>query len=255
MTKTSTLPQSQLVPISAPNIDDNFSALKQEIFAMLNCHRVGTIESFDPATQTATIQLVDAWTQNTYNGSFSQPIAPLIKCPIVILKGSKGGFTSPINAGDQCLVIFNDRDLENWQKAGGEFQIPATARMHSITDAFAIVGVRSLSNPIADFNNEASELDYIDADQVRRGVLSLSEDVAEFKYIDVVGIDQAQVNLDSKVEIKNATKNLKTLIDQFIAIIINLKTTPDGGVTLFPIDSTTTTSLNTLLTEVDALLK
>ncbi len=226
MTKTSDLDQSQLVPISEPNMDDNFSSLKQEIFATLNCHRVGTIESFDPTTQTATIQLVDAWTQNNYQGNFSQPIAPLIKCPIVILKGAKGGFTSPINKGDQCLVLFNDRDLDNWQKAGGEYQIPATARCHYITDAFAIVGIRSLANPIEDFNNVATEMNYQDT----------------------------VISLDEKVKIQNATKNLKTLIDNLITAIVNLQILdPISGP--LPITSATVTALNAAKTDFDALLK
>ncbi len=43
--------------------------------------------------------------------------------------------------------MFNDREIESWFINGGE-NIEAYPRMHDLTDAIAIVGIRSLPNMI-----------------------------------------------------------------------------------------------------------
>ena len=242
--KTNTIEQNLLPPIARPDLDDTLNALKLSIFFNLNCHRVGVIQSFDTNKQTATIQLVDAWTDNSFQGNKSTPLPPLIHCPIIILKNKNGGLTCPITKGDECLVFFNDRDLDNWQTAGGEYQIPATARAHSLTDAMAIVGLHSYANSISDYNNDATELNFKDSK------ISLSDDE-----VSITSTQGTEIVMDDKFKLSNETQDLKTLVDQLINILLNLKTTPDGGVTLYPIDSTTSTNLTTILANFNLLLK
>lgn len=121
----------------------------------INCHQVGEIVSFDPQKQTAEIQIKMSY---IVNGEIKQyPV--LLDCPCVVLGGGEGRITFPITQGDSCLVIFLDRDMDNWY-AGGQTMLPNTERMHSFSDAIAIVGVRNRQNQITDYLAEGTEWKY-----------------------------------------------------------------------------------------------
>ena len=47
----------------------------------------------------------------------------------------------------ECILLFNDREIETWFINGGS-NIQAYPRMHDLTDAVAIVGIRSLPQMI-----------------------------------------------------------------------------------------------------------
>lgn len=229
MTKNS-IPEQFLPPIAKPTVDSTLDRFKSEIFRELNCHKVGIIESFDTAKQTAKIQLVDFIQLFTNNGTLTQPYSLLVHCPIIILKNRGGGLTSPIRQGDECLVFFNDTNLDNWQVNGGQ-QEQATQRAHNITDAIAVVGLHSYVNSIANYNNAATEIDFISTGGVR----------------------QSKISLDAKVGISNATQDFKTLIDSLLNTLKNLKTV--NGMSEYPIDATTSAALDAAITNFDALLK
>ena len=219
-----------LPPVTPPTLDTILQRLKTDIFSNLNCHKVGVIQEFNADNQTATIQLVDTWTIPTYSGSAPARIAPLVCVPVIVLKGASGGLTYPINLGDNCLVLFNDRNLDNWQSSGG-IQTPATPRLHSITDAVAIVGLYPANISIPNYNNSATELDYISG-----------------------GDRQAVISLDSKVGISNTSESLKTLITNLINAVLALQVVdPISG--NLSITAATTTALNNVQTQFNALLK
>lgn len=66
----------------------------------------------------------------------------LVDVPIVF--PSAGGFmiTLPLAAGDEVLVVFASRCIDAWWQSGG-IQRPMEARMHDLSDGFAIPGPRS----------------------------------------------------------------------------------------------------------------
>lgn len=229
MTKN-VIPQQFLPPIAKPTVDSTLDRFKMEIFKELNCHKVGIVQSFDATKQTASIQLVDFINLFTINGTLSQPYSLLIHCPIIILKNKGGGLTVPIRQGDECLVFFNDTNLDNWQVNGGQQQ-QATQRSHNITDAIAIIGLHSYVNSVVNYDNAATEIDFISTG----------------------GIRQSKVSLDAKVGISNATQDLKTLIDSLLNTLKNLTTV--NGEEQYPIDSTTLAELEAATLNFDALLK
>ena len=75
-------------------------AFKQEIFHSLHCALPGNVVSFDPDTQTASIQ----------------PAVKLGSLPYPVLTDVPVFMPVPfeINPGDACLVIFSDVDIDNW---------------------------------------------------------------------------------------------------------------------------------------------
>ena len=107
-------------------------ALKQEIFHSLHCALPGNILSFDPDTQTASIQPA------VKIGSLPYPV--LTDVPVFM------PVSFEINSGDACLVIFSDVDIDNWLETG-EASAPNSPRRHSLSDGFAFVGFKVPGNP------------------------------------------------------------------------------------------------------------
>lgn len=121
----------------------------------INCHQVGEIVSFDPETQTAEVQVKMSF---LLNGEIKEyPL--LLDCPCIILAGGQGSVTFPIQAGDSCLVLFNDRDMDNWY-SGGQTMPPRTDRLHDFSDAIALVGLRNKQNQISGYFAQGTEIKY-----------------------------------------------------------------------------------------------
>jgi len=121
----------------------NNSALK------LNCHRIGTIVSFDSAKQTASVQIAAL----AVFGDKTVAYPVLTQCPVFVPSGGTGCLTFPVSAGDSCLVLFNDRDIDNWYESGAVVA-PNTARTHDLSDGLVIVGFRHQANPIPAYSTD-----------------------------------------------------------------------------------------------------
>ena len=136
---------------------DILDLLKKDIGLSFNCHHIGSIQSFDGATQTATVTISY---KRTYfdplpNGEYKRRLEDfpiLAECPVVQITGGDGGLSVPIQAGDECLLLFNDRDIDNWYSGSASSEV-ATNRLHSISDAIALVGVRSKGKAVADYSD------------------------------------------------------------------------------------------------------
>lgn len=120
-----------------PDFDDVLSILKNNIFASLNCIQIGKIEEYDTATQTVSVALQ---VKARSNGDAIIEYPLLVDCPVVVMQGGGAYLEFPIAAGDFCLVLFNDRDMDNWFTAAN-VTAPKTRRKHSLSDGFALVGI------------------------------------------------------------------------------------------------------------------
>ena len=107
----------------------------------------GTVISFDPAAQTAEIQ------PEVRVGSLLFPV--LSDVPVFFPGTRSAGITWPVSAGDECLVIFADFQIDEWLISGNEGE-PASARCHDLSDAFAFVGFRSRPNALQSFPEQPS---------------------------------------------------------------------------------------------------
>lgn len=127
-------------------------ALIRETQMQTNCHHIGVIRSFDTATQLANIEV--AYKQVVAvdeDGTKTLKEYPLLgECPVVVLFGGVDVLTMPIQEGDTCLVLFNDRDIDQWL-ISGDGSTPTTARLHDLSDGIAIVGIRPLTNSITNY--------------------------------------------------------------------------------------------------------
>ncbi len=110
------------------------AALKKDILSSLHCAMPGIVESFDAATQTASVRPAL---------KHSSAALPLIRdVPVFFPGGTASGITWPVTSGDECLLVFADFDIDRWFE-NGEVREAASDRMHDLPDAFAFVGFRS----------------------------------------------------------------------------------------------------------------
>ena len=76
---------------------------------------------------------------------------PLIfECPVVTMFGGDSFINLPIAVGDSCIVFFNDREIDNWLY-NGDGEIPTSPRVHDLSDAIALVGIRHYQKSITQF--------------------------------------------------------------------------------------------------------
>lgn len=111
----------------------------------LNCVRIGVVEEFYPENLTAQIKLVDKKVSGL-NPDGSQVLKdyPPIYAKVCYCNPF---CTFPLTQGMECVLLFNDREIETWFINGGS-NVQAYPRMHDMTDAIAIVGIRSLPKMI-----------------------------------------------------------------------------------------------------------
>lgn len=115
---------------------EEIEALKLDLFSSLHCALPGTVEAWDPETQTADIRPA-ARPQNRRNGSNPKPLPVLRDVPVFLPRGLESQCV--ISPGDGCLVIFSDYPLDAWLT--GDETAPTPDRRHDLSDAVAFVGI------------------------------------------------------------------------------------------------------------------
>lgn len=193
-----------LGPQADPDLADIILKVKNDVAYSLFCVQIGTIQVYDPVKNTATITI--NFKRQIPDGSVIEyPL--LVDCPVFILSGGDSSFTMPIKTGDQCIILFNDRNIDNWYYSGA-VDVPDTPRAHNIADGMALVGIRNLKT--AKLTPQGS-----------------------------AGIDAGT----KKIYMKNLTANFKTLIDALIDSLVALQVQGPG---VYPLTAASIATLNAL---------
>lgn len=121
----------------------------------------GVIQEFYPATQTATVKPAIQMQVVDMDGTTRYEDAPvLLQVPVCFPFAAGFALTMPVQAGDNCVLVFSQRCIDNWHELGG-VQPPddgALNRHHDLSDAFAILGVPDLTQVIPEWLTEGIEL-------------------------------------------------------------------------------------------------
>lgn len=136
-----------------------FDELKIEIQKSINCMRPGVIKTYDAATQTATVQIAQKQvTSIKPDGTRTYSDYPLLQnVPVAFPGGGGCTMTFPVAAGDECIIEFADRQLDNWILQGAG-QPPTIARLHDLSDAICYVGIRSQPRKLSGVSTTAAQL-------------------------------------------------------------------------------------------------
>lgn len=118
----------------------------------------GIITKVDFAKMTCEVQPAIQGIIEDAEGNFKNVNLPLL-VDVPITFPSAGGFTLtfPIKADDEVLVIIANRCIDSWWQSGG-IRTPAEARMHDLSDGFAIPGPKSQPKVIANISSENAQL-------------------------------------------------------------------------------------------------
>ncbi len=122
--------------INPPDLDDVLDIWKNDILANINCIQIGKIEKVN-SNQTVEIQ-IQIKRRISEKSIIKYPL--LVDCPYIVLQGGGAYLDMPISIGDYCLILFNDRQIDDWWKTANVKE-PRTRRKHSLSDAIALVGI------------------------------------------------------------------------------------------------------------------
>jgi len=114
----------------------------------------GIIVSFDPVTQTASVQPA-VQRVFTDRGAVNLPVC--VDVPVAFPGGGDFWLTFPVKHGDECILLFSERAIDYWHVNGGT-QLPAEYRLHDLSDGLAQVGLNSQPKRLSDLQMDGAEL-------------------------------------------------------------------------------------------------
>ncbi len=183
-----------------PEMADLLTLYRKQILTDFMCHHIGIIQSFDPETQTGTATV--AYKKTLFAPDAMKVVRAkyldypvLTDCPVVFLGGGDGFLTFPVEEGDECLLIFNDRSLNNWFE-GNQGAPLDSGRLHSLSDGIILCGIRSKPKAIPDFDMERARL--------QKGTATVA------------------VGKEDKVLVENESLNLKTVLTNLTSQLSDL---------------------------------
>lgn len=186
---------------------------KNAVFAGLNCHNVGRIIEFDKDTQLCTIEMLQIKQFNTQ----SYIPAPITDVPLIILGNGGGNITLPNPVGTLCLLIFMDRNIDNFIETGEQYT-PDTGRMHDFTDCIALCGFKTLINPITDYDENAVSL-------LNSTIINEVENSSSLK----VYPNLIEGLTSGKIRLANNTRSLASLMQSFLTACENIAVDTQTG--------------------------
>lgn len=116
----------------------------------LNCVRVGIIQEFIYKEQIVRVKIASQRLINV-NKDGSQTTEDYAEIYAKLCYASPFHLFPP-KVGDECVLLFNDREMESWWINGSANQ-RAYNRMHDLTDCIAICGLRSQPKLVNIFTN------------------------------------------------------------------------------------------------------
>lgn len=153
-----------------------------------NCIKIGRITSVNTSNQTVSVQILHKRINESNLVKRELRDYPLLQdVPFVVLGGGNSYLSFPISVGDNCLLLFNDYEIDRWWDTGES--LPANfERKHDISDAFALVGVHSIVDLIQGYSSYV-HLKYSDNSSITVG--------------EVIDITNAQTNVSGKLDVNN----------------------------------------------------
>lgn len=157
--------------VQQPELLDTLLALKRDIFMSINCVKPGRVLRFNPTRKTVEVEIL---LKRLLDDDSIADYPVLVDCPVFTLQGGGAYIQLPIAAGDQCLVLFSDRNIDAWFQ-NGSAAVPYDGRAHDLSDGFALVGINSLASAMPAYDIDALNITYQGATvALKNGLIGLS---------------------------------------------------------------------------------
>ena len=126
--------------------------------AMIFTEIPGIIESYDPKTNTCSVQPAIMAVEFDDLGMASDNALPLcVDVPVYFPGGGGCHLTFAVQKGDECIIKFQQRCIDAWHQSGG-VQPQHVLRMHDLSDAIVQVGLMSQPNVIPAISLDSAQL-------------------------------------------------------------------------------------------------
>jgi phage baseplate assembly protein gpV len=145
-----------LVERLLPDSDAN-NANARQLSAATRVALPAIVQSFNATTQTLVVQ--PALLENVRIAGAQQNVdlGLIADVPVLVYRGGGFSLTLPIQAGDECYLLFADGCIDAWFQSGG-VQTRIDGRRHSLSDAIAIFGLGSAPRALASYSPTAMQL-------------------------------------------------------------------------------------------------
>ena len=182
--------------------------LQDKISSSIKVAMPAVIVSYDYKTQNASVQIN---IKEEYKKTFvDYPI--ITNVPVIFPSSGGASITMPVVKGDGCLLVFADRDINNWL-LGSDNQPASSQRTHHLKDAVAIIGLNSFKKGGKAKNADDLLITYDTSDIViQKGgkidILSAEELNIKTKNI-TINCENATLNVSDKIDVKCVSLNAK----------------------------------------------
>ena len=118
--------------------------LKENIFDTMCCIKIGYIDSYDYDTRVSRVVIYNKRVVGLNDkGEHILEDYPPLYCKTLFLGGGGNGLNWNIEQGDECIVFFNDTEIETpW--ISGQVSDIKYGRQHNYTDAICLTGFTTL---------------------------------------------------------------------------------------------------------------
>jgi len=190
--------------------------------------------AFDATKQVVAVQ--PAIRENMLVNSVPTPIdLPVIRdVPIKMPRAGGYTITFPIQAGDECMLVFQDQPIDSWWQSGGSGNNPMARRRHSLSDAIADFGIWSQPRVLSSYSTTGLQLRSDDGTRV----IEITPSAINI----TVSSGSVSVNAPTVKLGQSPTKHLVFLEDLETLFNNHIHPDPQGGFTSAP--TTTLTSSN-----------
>lgn len=211
-----------------PNLEDVFEIVKEHTMSLINCSKIGRIRSFNPNNCTAYIDIMEL----IQNDGANEIPSILADVPVIFYGSKNTRITPPDIVGSNCLLVFQDRNIDNFLITGEQFE-PNDNRTHSYADCVALLTLNSyIDEPVM---YDANALTLYNGTQFAKIFNDSIELYAE------------------KIKLYNSQTTLLTLINTLIDTIKGLTTA--GTSAAQAIDSESQQALEDLKSQFEGLLQ
>lgn len=143
-------------------IDKAFNTRAKQLWTAMP----GIVKSaFDVTKGTITVQIAINDIARQKNVITPILLAPLLDVPVMLYGAGIFTITVPVSVGDECLVVFADRCIDAWFQSGGQ-QNQVVPRVHSLSDGFAILGLRNQTRLLDDYSTTSLQIRSEDGETV-----------------------------------------------------------------------------------------
>ena len=118
----------------------------------------GIVTAVDLDAQTCSVQpAIQGVVRSPNETSQNVNLPLLVDVPICFYRCGTFALTMPLAPGDEVLVVFASRCIDSWWQQGG-VGAQAEARMHDLSDGFAMLAPTSQPRALADVSSENVQL-------------------------------------------------------------------------------------------------